>query len=227
MTSSVKIHAIVFIVAAGLLFHGCGRKKGCEAAEPGPGAGEGEPAALEIYLFGAPDASAPCRAVQLLEDKLTANPAVMDVFTTGHAKEEIVLQIDPDMSAKYGIDEGAVAAAIRGLDLDVPDDLITLDEEGGAVRIAMTECRTDKVKFNMEDLQKALVKDAQGNMVPLAAFSTVELQAKSKGLQHNGSRALKVEVQLSDPALYKDVKDQIMKILSEQAGAAPVQWEIR
>ena len=216
----------VFIMAAGLLLHACCGKKGGKAAEPGPADAGTESEAIEIVLFGAPDASLMCGAAQMLENKLSANSAVLDVLTTGQAQDEIVIKIDPDMLAKYGIDQGAVLSAVRALDLNVPQDLITLDEESHAVRIAMNECRIDKATFDMEDLSRALVKDAQGNMVPLGAFSTVELQAKSKGLQHNGARALKVEVKLSDPALREDVKNQIIKVLFENTEAALIQSEV-
>ena len=189
-----------------------------------PEAGPQTQKTLTVMLYGVPDSGLLCRAAEAVEGSLAKKDFVKSLHVTGYEENEIVIEADPDRLAAVGMEFGAFAEAVRQGLPAVPDKDMKAVEEKKAVIITMTECRP--LDLDADQVLQVTVKDPQGNFIPLGSLAVLNVQAGSRGIYHQGGRALKVEVALGDTADYEEAKESLGRTLAELTVSAPFQWKI-
>lgn len=189
-----------------------------------PDAGPNAPTTLTVLLQGAPDGQVLCRAAEAVEKSLAGEAFVKSLAVSGHAEEELVMEVDPDKMHAVGVDMAAIAAAVRQGLPAVPEEDMAVDEEKKTVAITLRECA--KLDLDADQIMNITVKDPMGNSIPLGSLAVLKIRAKSRGLLHEGGRALKLEVSLADAARYEEARKSLERTLAESLDASLLTWEM-
>jgi len=205
---------VLAVLLAVCLCH-CGRK---------PGASPQAPKTFTVMIHGEPDSGALCRAAEAVQESLVGKDFVKSLRVTGYAEDEIVIEADPDMLNKMGVDFSALPVALRQGLPDVPEDAVAADEEKKTVVITVRECR--KLDLDADQIMTITVEDPQGNFIPLGHLVRLKVRPKSQGFFHKGGRALRVEVALADDANHEEAKESLERVLAGHGNADLVSLDV-